>query len=37
MISRKNTPENFWVDKRTEYGGIFKKFCKKKALKFTQP
>ena len=27
MISRKNTAEKLWVDKRTEYGGTFKKFC----------
>ena len=31
MISRKNTPKKLRVDKRTEYGGTFKKiFCKKK-------
>ena len=28
MISRKKTPEKFWVDKETEYGGTFKNFCK---------
>ena len=27
MISRKNTPEQIWVDKGTEYGGTLKKFC----------
>ena len=32
MISQKNTPEKFWVDKRTEYGGTFKKFCKEKDI-----
>ena len=32
MISRKNTPEKFWVDKRTEYGGTFKKFCLEKYI-----
>ena len=32
MISRKNTPEKLWVDKGTEYGGNFKKFCKKKSI-----
>ena len=37
MISQKNTPEKLWVDKGTEYGGIFKNFCKEKTLKFTQP
>ena len=32
MISqKKNTPEKLWVDKGTEYGGIFKKFCKEKS------
>ena len=34
MISRKNTPEKLWVDKGTEYGGIFKKFCKEKSIEF---
>ena len=29
MISRKNTPEKLWVDKKTEYGG---KFCKEKDI-----
>ena len=32
MISRKNTPEKLWVDKGTEYGGTFKKFCKEKSI-----
>ena len=32
MISRKNTPEKLRVDKGTEYGGIFKKFCKEKSI-----
>ena len=32
MISRKNTPEKLWVDKGTEYGGTFKKFCKEKNI-----
>ena len=32
MISRKNTPEKLWVDKRLEYGGTFKKFCKQKDI-----
>ena len=31
-ISQKNTPEKLWVDKGTEYGGIFKKFCKEKSI-----
>ena len=30
MISRKNTPEKFWVDEGTEYGGTFQSFCKEK-------
>ena len=32
MISPKNTPEKLWVDKGTEYGGTFKKFCKEKSI-----
>ena len=32
MISRKNTPEKLWVDKGTEYGVTFKKFCKEKDI-----
>ena len=32
-ISRKNTPEKLWVDKGTEYGGTFKKFCMEKDIK----
>ena len=32
MISRKNTPEKLCVDKRTEYGGTFKKYCKEKDI-----
>ena len=32
MISQKNTPEKLWVDKGTEYGGTFKKFCKEKDI-----
>ena len=28
----KNTPLNFWDNKRTENGGIFKKFCKEKDI-----
>ena len=32
MISRKKTPEKLWVDKGTEYGGIFKKFCTEKDI-----
>ena len=32
IISQKNTPEKFWVDKGTEYGGTFKKFCKEKDI-----
>ena len=32
MISHKNTPEKLWVDKGTEYGGTFKKFCKEKSI-----
>ena len=34
MISRKNTPEKLWVDKGTEYGGTFEKFCKEKDIEF---
>ena len=32
MISQKNTPEKLYVDKGTEYGGTFKKFCKEKDI-----
>ena len=32
LISQKNTPEKLWVDKGTEYGGTFKKFCKEKSI-----
>ena len=33
MISQKTTPEKLWVDKGTEYGGIFKnKFCQEKDI-----
>ena len=32
MISSKKTPETLWVDKGTEYRGIFKKFCKEKDI-----
>ena len=32
LISRKNTPEKLWVDKGTEYGGAFNKFCKEKRI-----
>ena len=32
MISRKNTPEKLRVDKGTEYGGTFKKFCKEEDI-----
>ena len=31
-ISRKNTPEYLWVDKGTEYGRTFNKFCKEKNI-----
>ena len=31
-ISQKITPEKLWVDKGTEYRGIFKKFCKEKNI-----
>ena len=30
IISQKNTPEKLWVGKETEYGRIFKNFCKEK-------
>ena len=30
MFFRKNTPGKLWVDKRTKYGGSFKKYCKEK-------
>ena len=30
MVSRKNTPEKLWVEKRTEYGETFKKNCQEK-------
>ena len=33
IISRKNTPEKLWVDKGTDYGGTFKKFCMEKDIK----
>ena len=33
MISRKKTPGKLWVDKGTEYGGTFKKFCMEKDIK----
>ena len=36
MILRKNTPEKLWVDKETEYGGTFKKFCKEKDIEVIQ-
>ena len=36
MISRENTPENLWVDIRTEYGELLKNFAWRKTLKFTQ-
>ena len=36
MISRKNSVEKFWVDKKTENGVTFRKVCRKKTLKFTQ-
>ena len=32
MISKKNTPDKLWVDKGTEYGGTFKKFCKENSI-----
>ena len=32
MTSRKNTPENLWVDKGTEYGRTFEKFFKEKDI-----
>ena len=32
MISQKNIPEKLWVDKGTEYGGTFKKFCQEKSI-----
>ena len=35
-ISRKNTAEKLCVDKVTEYGKTFKKFARKKTLKFTR-
>ena len=31
-ISRIKTPEKLWVDKRTEHGGTFKKFCEEKDM-----
>ena len=36
LFSLKNTPEKVWVDKGTEYGGVFKKIARRKTLKFTQ-
>ena len=27
MITKRNRPENIWVDKGTEFAGAFKKFC----------
>ena len=28
----KKTPEKFWADKETEYGGILKKICKEEVI-----
>ena len=32
ITSQKNTPEQLWADKGTEYGETFKKFCKEKYI-----
>ena len=31
-LSRKNSPKKHWVDKGTEYGGIYKTFCEEKDI-----
>ena len=32
MITKKNRPRNFWVDKGTEFAGEFKKLCKAEGI-----
>ena len=32
MITKKNRPRKFWVDKGTEFAGEFKKFCKAEGI-----
>ena len=32
MITNKNRPKNFWVDKGTDFAGEFKKLCKAKGI-----
>ena len=32
MLSLRNTPEKFWLDKETEYGETFKSFCGEKDI-----
>ena len=33
MITKKNRPKKFWVDKGTEFAGEFKKFCKAEGIR----
>ena len=35
MITKRNRPKKVWVDKGTEFGGAFKKFCTVEGYKFT--
>ena len=34
MITKKNRPKKFWVDKATEFAGAFKKFCAAEEIEF---
>ena len=36
-FGQKNTPEKFWVDRRTEYGVAFKKICQEKNIEVYSP
>ena len=33
MITKRNRPKNIWVDKGTEFAGMFKKFCAAEGIK----
>ena len=35
MITKRNRPKKIWVDKGTEFAGVFKKFCAGEGYKFT--
>ena len=35
MITKRNRPKTFWVERGTEFAGAFKKFCAAEGLKFT--